>query len=121
MFLVILLMNSKSLLNRVKTRLEVIKKRRSAMQKFLKKDIAELLKSNLERNAYGRVFYSPFTQIYLFLCFLDLNFFFELVENLLNFQTCMKLHKFCLFCFYVTGYYYYFKLRIFEQCCLFFL
>ncbi|XP_010691311.1 uncharacterized protein LOC104904669 isoform X2 [Beta vulgaris subsp. vulgaris] len=44
----------KSLLNRVKTRLEVIKKRRSAMQKFLKKDIAELLKSNLERNAYGR-------------------------------------------------------------------
>ncbi|KAL2928762.1 IST1-like protein [Bienertia sinuspersici] len=44
----------KSLLNRTKTRLEVIKKRRNAMQKFLKKDIAELLKSNLETNAYGR-------------------------------------------------------------------
>ncbi|XP_056698854.1 uncharacterized protein [Spinacia oleracea] len=44
----------KSSLNRTKTRLEVIKKRRNAMQKFLKKDIAELLKSNLDRNAYGR-------------------------------------------------------------------
>ncbi|XP_021774044.1 uncharacterized protein LOC110737997 isoform X1 [Chenopodium quinoa] len=44
----------KSLLSRTKTRLEVIKKRRNAMQRFLKKDIAELLKSNLDRNAYGR-------------------------------------------------------------------
>ncbi|XP_057536014.1 uncharacterized protein LOC130814037 isoform X2 [Amaranthus tricolor] len=44
----------KSLLTRIKTRLEVIKKRRNSMQTFLKKDIAELLKSNLDRNAYGR-------------------------------------------------------------------
>ncbi|CAL0332381.1 unnamed protein product [Lupinus luteus] len=35
-------------------RLEVIQKKRNAVQKFLKKDIAELLRSGLEYNAYGR-------------------------------------------------------------------
>ncbi|XP_074287582.1 uncharacterized protein LOC141612675 [Silene latifolia] len=44
----------KTALSRTKTRLEVIKKKRIAMQKFLKKDIADLLKNNLDRNAYGR-------------------------------------------------------------------
>ncbi|OIW03821.1 hypothetical protein TanjilG_30097 [Lupinus angustifolius] len=38
----------------IKTRLEVIRKKRNAVQKFLKKDIADLLKSGLDYNAYGR-------------------------------------------------------------------
>ncbi|CAO2813810.1 unnamed protein product [Amaranthus hypochondriacus] len=43
----------KSLLSRIQSRLEVIKKGRNAMQGFLKNDIAQLLKNNLERHAYG--------------------------------------------------------------------
>ncbi|KAH9620857.1 hypothetical protein KSS87_017852, partial [Heliosperma pusillum] len=44
----------KSAINRTKTRLEAIKKKRNSVQKFLKKDIADLLKDNLDPNAYGR-------------------------------------------------------------------
>ncbi|KAK9666174.1 hypothetical protein RND81_14G166500 [Saponaria officinalis] len=45
----------KTALNRTKTRLEVIKKKKNATQKFLKKDIADLLKNNHDRIAYSRV------------------------------------------------------------------
>ncbi|KAJ8452045.1 hypothetical protein Cgig2_016626 [Carnegiea gigantea] len=44
----------KSALTRTRTRLDAIKRKRNAMQKFLKKDMADLLKNNLDRNAYGR-------------------------------------------------------------------
>lgn len=44
----------KSALTRTKTRLEMIKKKRSAMLKFLKEDVAELLKNNIHRKAYDR-------------------------------------------------------------------
>ncbi|XP_027343441.1 vacuolar protein sorting-associated protein IST1 [Abrus precatorius] len=44
----------KSCLRLIKTRLETIRKKRNAVQKFLKKDIAELLRSSLDYNAYGR-------------------------------------------------------------------
>jgi hypothetical protein len=38
-----------------KNRIEVIKRKRRATEKFLKKDIADLLHSGLDINAYGRV------------------------------------------------------------------
>ncbi|KAM6585816.1 hypothetical protein CsatB_012818 [Cannabis sativa] len=38
----------------IKTRLETIKKKRNAVQKFLKNDISDLLKSGLDINAYNR-------------------------------------------------------------------
>lgn len=38
-----------------KNRVEVIKRKRKATEKFLKKDIADLLHSGLDINAYGRV------------------------------------------------------------------
>ncbi|RZB84631.1 IST1-like protein [Glycine soja] len=44
----------KSRLKLIKMRLETICKKRSAVQKFLKKDIADLLRSALDYNAYGR-------------------------------------------------------------------
>ncbi|KAJ8440044.1 hypothetical protein Cgig2_020532 [Carnegiea gigantea] len=45
---------SKSAVTRTKTRLDIIKKKKSATQKFLKEDIAELLKKNLYGHAYSR-------------------------------------------------------------------
>ncbi|KAL2332381.1 hypothetical protein Fmac_019962 [Flemingia macrophylla] len=45
---------SKSRLKLIKIRLEMIRKKRNAVQKFLKKDIAELLSHDLDYNAYGR-------------------------------------------------------------------
>ncbi|KAK7261831.1 hypothetical protein RIF29_28152 [Crotalaria pallida] len=44
----------KSYAKMTKTRLEVIRKKRNAVQKFLKKDIVDLLRSGLDYNAYGR-------------------------------------------------------------------
>ncbi|TKY48159.1 IST protein [Spatholobus suberectus] len=44
----------KSCLKLIKTRLETIRKKRNAVQKFLKKDIADLLRDALHYNAYGR-------------------------------------------------------------------
>ncbi|XP_057968391.1 uncharacterized protein LOC131157940 [Malania oleifera] len=45
----------KSLIKITKTRLETIKKKKTAVQRYLKNDIADLLKSDLDYNAYGRV------------------------------------------------------------------
>ncbi|GAB4850189.1 hypothetical protein Ancab_029483 [Ancistrocladus abbreviatus] len=44
----------KSALRLTKERVEMIKKKRNAMQKYLKNDIAELLKNGLDTIAYGR-------------------------------------------------------------------
>ncbi|XP_074355225.1 uncharacterized protein LOC141693934 [Apium graveolens] len=44
----------KSLIKMTKTRLEMIKKKRCAMQKYLKIDIADLLQNGLDSNAYSR-------------------------------------------------------------------
>ncbi|XP_022724335.1 uncharacterized protein LOC111281042 [Durio zibethinus] len=44
----------KSAIRMTKVRLETIKKRRNAVEKYLKNDIAELLKNGLDYNAYGR-------------------------------------------------------------------
>ncbi|KAK1376019.1 Ist1 domain-containing protein [Heracleum sosnowskyi] len=44
----------KSLIKMTKTRLEMIKKKRGAMQKYLKIDIADLLQNGLDPNAYSR-------------------------------------------------------------------
>lgn len=38
-----------------KTRLEAINRKRNAVEKYLKKDIVDLLKNGLDYNAYGRV------------------------------------------------------------------
>ncbi|KAK4843167.1 hypothetical protein QYF36_004843 [Acer negundo] len=45
---------SKSLLKILKTRLDTIKKKKNAVLKFMKDDIADLLRNNLDMNAYGR-------------------------------------------------------------------
>uniref|UniRef100_A0A5B7ARV9 Putative Regulator of Vps4 activity in the MVB pathway protein n=1 Tax=Davidia involucrata TaxID=16924 RepID=A0A5B7ARV9_DAVIN len=44
----------KSAIKLTKTRLEMIRRKRNAMQKYLKNDIADLLKNGLDTNAYGR-------------------------------------------------------------------
>ncbi|TXG69087.1 hypothetical protein EZV62_004022 [Acer yangbiense] len=48
---------SKSLLKILKTRLDTIKKKKNAVLKFMKNDIADLLRNNLDMNAYGREIY----------------------------------------------------------------
>lgn len=47
--------DSKTYIKLTKTRLLNIKKRRSAVEKYLKDDIAELLRSGYDTNAYGKV------------------------------------------------------------------
>ncbi|KAF9617672.1 hypothetical protein IFM89_037906 [Coptis chinensis] len=44
----------KSLIKLTNTRIDAIKRKRNAMQKYLKKDIADLLANGLDINAYGR-------------------------------------------------------------------
>ncbi|KAK9281429.1 hypothetical protein L1049_004331 [Liquidambar formosana] len=44
----------KSWIKPTKVRIEVIKKKRNAMQKYLRNDIADLLRNGLDINAYGR-------------------------------------------------------------------
>ncbi|XP_073015476.1 uncharacterized protein [Primulina eburnea] len=44
----------KSDIKQTKTRIELIKKKRNAMEKYLRNDIADLLKNGLDTNAYGR-------------------------------------------------------------------
>ncbi|KAK9102629.1 hypothetical protein Sjap_019883 [Stephania japonica] len=45
---------SKSLIKLIKARIDMIRRKRNAVQKFLKKDVADLLKNGLDVNAYGR-------------------------------------------------------------------
>ncbi|KAL3511800.1 hypothetical protein ACH5RR_024517 [Cinchona calisaya] len=45
----------KSAIKMTKTRMEIIKRKRSAMQKYLKNDVIDLLKNGLDVNAYGRI------------------------------------------------------------------
>ncbi|GAB2268239.1 hypothetical protein Dimus_003215 [Dionaea muscipula] len=45
----------KSLIKMTRTRIEAIRRKQNATQKFLKKDIADLLACGLETNAYGRI------------------------------------------------------------------
>lgn len=47
--------NSKSDLKLTRTRIEMIKKKRNAVQKYLRNDVADLLRNGLDTNAYGRV------------------------------------------------------------------
>lgn len=47
--------DSKSLIKLIKSRIDMIRRKRNATQKFLKKDIADLLANGLDINAYGRV------------------------------------------------------------------
>lgn len=56
---------SKSLIKLVKNRIDVIRRKRNATQKFLKKDIADLLSNGLDINAYGRVIIYWFFFIYM--------------------------------------------------------
>ena len=53
---------SKSLIKLTKSRIDVIRRKKKATLKFLKKDIADLLTNGLDINAYGRV-------LCLFVCF----------------------------------------------------
>lgn len=48
---------SKQLLKLLKTRIDTIRKKRNAVHKYLRSDVAELLKSGLDVNAYGRVIF----------------------------------------------------------------
>ncbi|KAI8020354.1 hypothetical protein LOK49_LG04G03218 [Camellia lanceoleosa] len=44
----------KSTIKLTKTRIDMIKRKRNAMEKFLRKDIADLLTTGLDVNAHGR-------------------------------------------------------------------
>jgi hypothetical protein len=44
----------KSLIKLTKTRIDVVRRKRKATEKFLKKDIADLLANGLDINAHGR-------------------------------------------------------------------
>ncbi|KAE8682826.1 hypothetical protein F3Y22_tig00111234pilonHSYRG00032 [Hibiscus syriacus] len=44
-----------SLIKLIKSRIEVIRRKKTATLKFLKKDVADLLANGLDINAYGRV------------------------------------------------------------------
>lgn len=46
---------SKTAIKLTKTRIEMIRRKRNAMQKYLRNDIAVLLRDGLDINAYGRV------------------------------------------------------------------
>ena len=46
---------SKSWIKGTRTRIDVIRRKRDATQKFLKKDVADLLANGLDINAFGRV------------------------------------------------------------------
>jgi hypothetical protein len=81
----ILEINSKNCLKLIKTRLETIRKKRNAVQKFLKKDLVDLLRNSLEYNAYGRVIFNFLVNFDSFLinflciiCFLFFTFVFGL-------------------------------------------
>ncbi|PWA64341.1 hypothetical protein CTI12_AA345400 [Artemisia annua] len=39
-----------------KKRIELIRRKRNAMEKFLRNDVADLLRNNLDSNAYSRFF-----------------------------------------------------------------
>ncbi|XP_074280978.1 uncharacterized protein LOC141605941 [Silene latifolia] len=45
---------SKSLIKQARTRIEVVRRKRNATQKFLRKDVADLLANGLESNAFAR-------------------------------------------------------------------
>lgn len=65
---------SKTGIKLTKTRLDAIKRKRNAMQKFLKRDIADLLSNGLDINAYGRVIITSSAK-------LNLNFIETLVDR----------------------------------------
>lgn len=46
---------SKSLIKLTKSRIDVIRRKRNATQRFLKEDIADLLANGLDNDAYSRV------------------------------------------------------------------
>lgn len=51
----IYLLPSKSLIKATRTRIEVLRRRAEAKQRFLKEDLAKLLANGLDINAFGRV------------------------------------------------------------------
>lgn len=54
-FWVVFFQCSKTNIKLIKTRSETIKKKKKAVQKYLKNDIADLLRNGLDINAYNRV------------------------------------------------------------------
>lgn len=62
---------SKSLIKLTKSRIDVIRRKRRATEKFLKKDIADLLLNGLDINAYGRVIDFLLCVCFCFVQFLD--------------------------------------------------
>ena len=62
---------NKSLIKLTKTRIDVMRRKKNATQKFLKKDIADLLLNGLDINAYGRVITPSFRPSFCFVDFTD--------------------------------------------------
>lgn len=58
--------DSKALIKLIKNRIDVIRRKRNATQKFLTKDIADLLANGLDINAYGRVIIYLFFNLHVF-------------------------------------------------------
>lgn len=66
-FVVCFVFCSKSLIKLTKTRIDVIRRKRNATQKFLRKDVVDLLANGLDINAYGRVKFTPL--LFVLFCF----------------------------------------------------
>lgn len=80
--------NSKSDIKLTRTRIEMIKKKRNATQKYLRNDIADLLKNGLDINAYGRVKFLSFFLIFFVFCFyLFCSEFLHYVSLILSFRS----------------------------------
>lgn len=65
-FGVSLYIRSKALIKTTRARIEVVRRRAEAQQRFLKEDLVKLLSNGLDINAYGKVMhYTPFLVIFL--------------------------------------------------------
>lgn len=79
---------SKSLIKTTRARIEVVRRRAEAKQRFLNEDLAKLLSNGLDINAYGRVpHFTPFSGFY---------FLFHFINLICSLFDCFADNHFCL-------------------------
>ncbi|GMH13676.1 hypothetical protein Nepgr_015517 [Nepenthes gracilis] len=81
----------KSLIKQTRMRIDVIRRKRNATQKFMKKDIADLLANGLEPNAYGRT-EGLIVELILASCY---DFIDYICEIILKHLSVMQKHREC--------------------------
>uniref|UniRef100_M1A4E0 Uncharacterized protein n=1 Tax=Solanum tuberosum TaxID=4113 RepID=M1A4E0_SOLTU len=82
---------SKSTIKLTKTRIEMVKRKRNAMLKYLKNDIADLLKTGLDVNAYSRA-EGLLVEMNLSRCY---DFLEQYCEHILNYLSVMYKQREC--------------------------